>query len=76
MVTNVPLDEVIKICCEVLYSIRQLSIKKASFVKSMKVATSDVQFSFNNEIYSQVDGVAMGIFMGYLESKLVDVLSS
>ena len=47
----------------------------------MKVATSDVQFSFDSEIYSQVDGVAMGptlsnIFMGYLESKLVDELSS
>ena len=51
----------------------------------MKVATSDVQFSFNNEIYSQVDVVAMGsplgptlanIFMEYLESKLVDELSS
>ena len=51
----------------------------------MKEATSDVQFSFNNEIYSQVDGIAMGsslgstlayIFMGYLKTKLVDELSS
>ena len=51
----------------------------------MKVATSDVQFSFDSEIYSQVDGVAMGsplgptlanIFMGYLETKLVNELSS
>ena len=51
----------------------------------MKIATSDVQFSFNNVIYSQVDGVAMGsplgptlanIFMGYLETKLVNELSS
>ena len=83
--TNVPLDEIIQICCEVLYSIRQLSIKKESFRKLMKVATSGVQFSFNNEIYTQIDGVAMGsplgptlanIFMGYLESKMVDELTS
>ena len=68
-----------------LYSLRQLSIKEASFIKLMKVATSDVQFSFNSEIYSQVDGVAMGsplrptlanILMEYLESKLVGELSS
>ena len=77
--TNVPLNEVIQICCEALYSLRQLSIKKANFIKLMKIATSDVQFSFNNEIYSQVNGVAMrsplgptlaNIFMGYLKSKL------
>ena len=51
----------------------------------MKIATSDVQFSFDNEIYSQIDGVAIGsplgptlaiIFMRYLKSKLVDDLSS
>ena len=50
----------------------------------MKIATSDVQFSFDSEIYSQIDGVAMesplgstlaNIFMRYLESKLVDELS-
>ena len=61
-------------------------VVKGSFeVAKLKVATSDVQFSFNSEIYSQVDGMAMGfplrpilanIFMGYLESKLVDKLSS
>ena len=51
----------------------------------MKIATSDVQFSFDNEIYSQIDGVSIGsslgptfanIFMGYLEFKLVDESSS
>ena len=50
----------------------------------MKIATSNVQFSFDNEIYSQIDGRAMGsplgptlanMFMGYIESKLVDELS-
>ena len=51
----------------------------------MKIATSDVQFSFDNEIYSKIDGVSIGsslgptfanIFMGYLEFKLVDESSS
>ena len=51
----------------------------------MKIATSDVQFSFDNEVYSQIDGVSIGsslgptfanIFMGYLEFKLVDESSS
>ena len=51
----------------------------------MKIATSDVQFSFNNTTYSQIDGVAMGsplcptlanIFIGYLESKIADDLYS
>ena len=44
----------------------------------MKTATTSVEFSFNNIIYSQIDGVAMGrslgptlanIFVGYYESK-------
>ena len=51
----------------------------------MKLATSDVQFSFNNIIRSQIDGVTMGlplgptlanIFVGYLESKIAEDLSS
>ena len=45
----------------------------------MKTATTSVQFSFNNNMYRQIDGVAMGsflgpavanIFVGYYESKL------
>ena len=44
-----------------------------------------MQFSFKNIIYSQIDGVAMGsplgptlanIFVGYLESKIAEDLSS
>ena len=51
----------------------------------MKLATSDVQFSFNNIMYSQIDGVAMGsplgltlanIFVGYLKSKIAEDLLS
>ena len=45
----------------------------------MKTATSSVEFSFNNAVYKQTDGVAMrsplgpalaNIFVGYHEEKL------
>ena len=49
------------------------------FVELMKSATSSVKFSFNNTMYKQTDGVAMGsplspalanIFVEYYEEKL------
>ena len=49
------------------------------FVELMKSATSSVEFSFNNNVYKQTNGVAMGsplgpalanIFVGYFEEKL------
>ena len=54
-------------------------IPKDVFVELMKTATSSVEFSFNNTMYKQTDGVAMGsplgpalanIFVGYYEEKL------
>ena len=79
--TNVSLDETIKICSEALYdeSDSQPIIPKDMFVELIKSATSSVKFSFNNAIYKQTDGVAMGlslgpalanIFVGYYEGKL------
>ena len=52
--------------CKVLYSLRKLSIKKTSFIKLMKIATSDVQFSFDYEIYNQINVIAMGLLSGLL----------
>ena len=58
---------------------------KTGLKPKITTAISDFQYSFNNKIYSQVDLVAMGsplgptlaiIFIEYLESKLVDELSS
>ena len=79
--TNVPLDETIKICSDALYddSDLQLLIPKDLFVELMKSVTTSVEFSFNNTMYKQTDGVAMGsplgpalanIFVGYYEEKL------
>ena len=79
--TNVPLDETIKIYLNVLYDDSDLQplIPKDVFVELMKSATSSVEFSFNNTMYKQIDGVAMAsplgqaladIFVGYYEEKL------
>ena len=80
--TNVPLEETINICADALYcndSDAQPLISKAVFIELMKSATSEVEFSFNNIMYKQTDGVAMGlplgpalanIFVGFYEEKL------
>ena len=79
--TNVPLNETIKICLDALYDDSDLQplIPKDMFVELMKSATSSVEFSLNNTMYKQTNGVAMGsllgpalanIFVGYYEEKL------
>ena len=56
---------------------REPKLTRDSFVDLMKFATSSTEFSFNNDMYRQVDGVSMGsplsptlanIFMGFLEA--------
>ena len=79
--TNVPLDETIKICSYALYNDSDLRplIPRDVFVELMKSGTSSVEFSFNNTMYRQTDGVATGsllgpaladISVGYYEEKL------
>ena len=80
--TNVPLAETIEICANGLYSNNNLSsplFPPSVFIELMELATSSIEFSFNNEMYRQIDGVAMGsplgpalanIFVGYHEAKL------
>ena len=79
--TNVPLHETIKICSDALHHNSNLQplIPKDVFVELMKSATFSVEFSFNNTMHKQTDGVAMesppglalaNIFVGYYEEKL------
>ena len=78
--SSVPLEEVIRISADMLYSLQKPSIKKENFTSLLRIATSEVELSFNEIMYSQVDGVAMGsslsptlanTFMGYLEYKVI-----
>ena len=84
--TNVPLDETIVVCADALYDNpdTQPQFSKEVFVELMRSATSTVEFSFNNIMYRQVDGVAMGsplgpalanIFVGYYKEKLFSEIS-
>ena len=74
--TNISLDETIKICLDALYDDSDLQplIPKDVFVELMKSVTSSVEFSFNNTMYKQTDGITMrsplgpalaNIFAGY-----------
>ena len=64
--TNVPLEEVIDICADALFrndniDLELTTLTEDSFKELMRLATSGVEFSFNDKIYRQTDGVAMGI---------------
>ena len=64
--TNVPLKETTDIITDRL-SIRDFDtcgLKKDQLKKFLNIATSESVFLFNNELYSQVDGVCMGSCLG------------
>ena len=76
--TNVPLDETINLISDCVYSEESLKVPpfpKKIFQKLLKHATSGM-FLYNDKLYRQVDGVAMGsplgpslanFFLGHLE---------
>ena len=79
--TSVPLKETMGICVEALYKDSSFTppIPQVVFIELMESGTSSVEFSFNNTMCKQTDGVVMGsplgaalanIFVGYHESKL------
>ena len=78
---NIPLGETIQICAYSLYDsnltppIMDIDV----FIELMNIATTSVEFSFNNKMYNQIDSVVMGsllgpalanFFVGYHEEKL------
>ena len=79
--TNVLFEETLEICVNQLYhtDLDPPSLSESSFRKLMRKVTTGVQFSFNDIMYQQIDGVAMGsplgpvlanIFVGYYEERL------
>ena len=80
--TNIPLNQTIQICLDALYrdqSIPTPRIPESLLKKMLLKATADVEFSFDDSIFQQIDGVAMGsplgpvlanIFVGFCESKI------
>ena len=79
--TNVPVVETINICADAMFNkgLNTTNLSRDDFIKLMKFSTSDVEFSFNNTMFKQIDGISMGsplgptmanIFVGYYEAKL------
>ena len=75
------LDETIGICAAALYGghLDCPPFPEDAFKELMLIATQRVEFSLNNQMYKQLDGVAMGsplgpplanIFVGFHESRL------
>ena len=77
--TNIPLDETIKLAVNLILKVnKKVGIGEKDLTKLFEFATKQTHFSFNDVMYDQIDGVAMGsplgpvlanLFMGSHESK-------
>ena len=85
--TNVPLEETIEIILKRICINKGVitDIPKQEMKELLILCTKNVHFTFNNETYIQVDGVAMGlrlgpvlanIFMVELETSVIPNLSN
>ena len=64
--TNIPLEETINICTNLLYNNEDIieGINKSEFKNLLSLATQESYFIFNDVLYKQKDGVAMGSPLG------------
>ena len=82
--TNIPLEETINICTNLLYNNEDViqGINKSEFKNLMSLATQESYFIFNDVLYKQKDGVAMGsplgptmanVFLSFYEIKWLEL---
>ena len=64
--TNIPLRKTIRICADSLCesNLIHLIMDKDVLIELVHIATTSVKFSFNNKMYKQINGVAMGSPLG------------
>ena len=64
--TNVPLDETIKICVNVLFKSSQTvsGLNKQQVLEMLSLTTKENVISFDQKYYSQIDGVVIGPPLG------------
>ena len=85
--TSIPLAKTIDIALKQIYDRKEINTKipRPIMKEMLLLCTKDVHFLFNDEIYQQTDGVAMGsplgpilagIFMVELETTIVPTLGN
>ena len=81
--TNITLEETINICTNLLYNNEDVieGINKSEFKSLLSLATQESYFIFNDVLYKQKDGVAMGsprgptmgnVFLAFYEVKWLE----
>ena len=83
--TNVPLEFTINVILDKIYTKKlvKTKLKRKEMEKLLWLCTTGLHFTFNGEVYRQIDGVAMGsplgpvlanVFMVELEERLVPTM--
>ena len=64
--TNIPLDETINVFANIVYSEQDViqGINKEEFRSLLSLTTKESYFIFNESLYKQKDGVAVGSELG------------
>ena len=84
--TSVPLEYTINVILDKVYKDKKIQTRltRAELKNLLELSTREMHFSFNNNIYKQIDGVAMGsplgpvianIFMVHLEEEVIPRLT-
>ena len=66
--TNIPVGETIEIISNQIFANRVVfeGLDRSQFIQLLSLAVRNCHFTFNNRIYQQIDGVAMGSPLGPL----------